>query len=177
MLFLSMIERMVLKIMEKVFFNQEPEKIKYMAKPNGKADIWLRGNIKQETIECEGQEQQQIWTANERFISDSALTLSEVQADFFSLFVDAPGIQAVLNKAVQDYMDTTVKTRGYDNIHTACTYATSTDETFVKEGTACVAWRDKVWRHCYDTLAEVLAGERDIPTAEELIAELPELVW
>ena len=150
-----MIEGQVLKVMEKVFYNQQPEKIKYMAKPNGLADIWLRGNIKQETIEQEGQEQL-IWTANERFISDSALTLSEVQADFFGLFVDAPGIQAALTKAVQEYMDATVQTRGYDNINSACSYATSTDAVF---------------------LAEVLAGERDIPTAEELIAELPELVW
>ena len=171
-----MIEGQVLKVMEKVFYNQQPEKIKYMAKPNGLADIWLRGNIKQETIEQEGQEQL-IWTATERFIPDSALTLVEVQADFFNLFVDAPGTQAMLTKAVQDYMDATVQDRGYDGIATACTYATSTDTTFAAEGTACVAWRDKVWRHCYDTLAEVLAGERDIPTTEELIAELPELVW
>lgn len=162
--------------MEKVFFNQEPEKIKYMIKPNGKADIWLRGNIKQETIEQEGQEQL-IWTANERFISDSALTPSEVQSDFFNLFVDAPGTQAMLTKAVQDYMDVTVQARGYDGIATACTYASSTDATFAAEGAACVAWRDKVWRHCYDALAEVLAGQRDIPTAEELIAELPKLEW
>lgn len=162
--------------MEKVFYNQQPEKIKYMAKPNGLADIWLRGNIKQETIEQEGQEQL-IWTANERFISDSALTLSEVQAEFFNLFVDAPGTQAMLTKAVQDYMDATAQTRGYDGIATACTYATSTDTTFAAEGTACVAWRDKVWRYCYNALAEVLAGKRNIPTAEELVAELPELVW
>ena len=171
-----MIEGQVLKVMEKVFYNQQPEKIKYMAKPNGLADIWLRGNIKQETIEQEGQEQL-IWTANERFISDSALTLTEVQADFFGLLVDAPGIQAALTKAVQDHMDATVQTRGYDNINSACSYATSTDAVFLAEAQACVAWRDKVWRYCYDTLAEVLAGERDIPTAEELITELPELVW
>ena len=176
MLFLSMIEGMVLKIMEKVFFNQEPKKIKYMAKPNGKADIWLRGNIKQETIEQKGQEQQ-IWTAYERFIPDSELTLTEAQANYFSLFVDASSTQAMLTKAVQDYMDATVQARGYDSIATACTYATSTDETFAHEGQCCVHWRDKVWRYCYTTLDEVLAGERDIPTAEELISELPELVW
>ena len=86
-------------------------------------------------------------------------------------------IQAELTNTVQAYMDDAVKARGYDGIATACTYASSTDATFAAEGAACVAWRDKVWRHCYDALAEVLAGERDIPTAEELIAELPELVW
>lgn len=166
----------MLKIMEKVFYNQQPEKIKYMAKPNGLADIWLRGNIKQETIEQEDQEQL-IWTANERFISDSALTLTEVQADFFDLFVDAPGIQVALTKAVQEHLDATVQTRGYDNINSACSYATSTDAVFLAEAQACVAWRDKVWRYCYNTLAQVLAGQRDIPTADQLISELPTLEW
>lgn len=176
MLFLSMIEGMVLKIMEKVFFNQEPEKIKYMAKPNGKADAWLRANIAQETKEQDGKEYQ-IWTADETFLPDTALTSEQIEADFFGLFVDAPGIQAALTKAVQDYMDATVQARGYDGIATACTYATSTDETFAHEGQCCVHWRDKVWRYCYTALDEVLAGERDIPTAEGLISELPELVW
>ena len=86
-------------------------------------------------------------------------------------------IQAQLTAAVQAYMDSTAKTRGYDNIHTACSYANSTDHIFAAEGQACLAWRDKVWRKCYDILAEVKAGTREIPTVEELIAELPALEW
>ena len=89
----------------------------------------------------------------------------------------AEEIQQQLTAAVQRHMDTTVQTKGYDNIHTACTYASSTDETFRAEGTACVAWRDAVWRKCYDILAEVKAGTRAVPTAEELISELPKLEW
>ena len=86
-------------------------------------------------------------------------------------------IQKMLTDGVQAYMDSKVQERGYDNIHTACTYSTSTDETFKAEGTACVAWRDAVWRKCYNILAEVKAGTRPIPTLEEVIAELPVLVW
>lgn len=86
-------------------------------------------------------------------------------------------IQAQLTQAVQDYMDNKAQEKNYDNIHTACTYANSTDEIFKKEGTACVAWRDNVWKTCYNILAEVKAGNRAIPTIEELIAELPVLVW
>lgn len=96
-------------------------------------------------------------------------------------FVPAPPseaeIQAQLTKVVQNYMDKTVQARGYDNIHTACSYANSTDHIFAAEGQACLAWRDKVWRKCYDILAEVKAGTREIPTVEELIAELPALKW
>ena len=86
-------------------------------------------------------------------------------------------IQQQLTVAVQSWMDKTVQERNYDNIHTACTYAYSTDEIFKKEGTACLAWRDNVWRTCYNILNEVLVGNREIPTEEELIAELPKLEW
>ncbi len=86
-------------------------------------------------------------------------------------------IQKQLTDAVQNYMDTTVQARNYDNINSACTYANSTDHIFATEGVACVKWRDAVWRKCYDMLAEVKAGTRAIPTAEEVIAELPALEW
>lgn len=86
-------------------------------------------------------------------------------------------IQAQLTAAVQAYMDSTAQTRGYDNIHTACSYSNSTDHIFAAEGQACLQWRDKVWRKCYDILAEVKAGTREIPTVEELVAELPVLEW
>ena len=89
----------------------------------------------------------------------------------------AEEIQKMLTDGVQSYMDTKVQERGYDNIHTACSYANSTDEVFKAEGTACLAWRDSVWRTCYNILAEVKAGTRPIPTLEEVIAELPKLEW
>ncbi len=89
----------------------------------------------------------------------------------------ADEIQASLTAAVQNYMDTTVQARNYDNINSACTYANSTDHIFAAEGVACVKWRDAVWRKCYDILAEVKAGTRAIPAAEEVIAELPALEW
>ena len=97
---------------------------------------------------------------------DSLMLLSNIQE-----------IQAQLTAAVQAYMDSTAQTRGYDNIHTACSYSNSTDPIFAAEGQACLQWRDMVWRKCYNILAEVQAGSRDIPTVEELIAELPVLVW
>ena len=89
----------------------------------------------------------------------------------------AEEIQKMLTDGVQAYMDTTAQTRGYDNIHTACSYVNSTDEVFKAEGTACLAWRDSVWRKCYTILNEVKTGKRAVPTLEEVIAELPVLVW
>lgn len=79
--------------------------------------------------------------------------------------------------SVQKWMDSKAQERGYDNIISACTYADSTDEKFAAEGKAAKQWRDKVWRHCYDVVAQVVSGNRDIPTISELLAELPKLEW
>ena len=89
----------------------------------------------------------------------------------------AEEIQQQLTAAVQRHMDTTVQTRGYDNILSACSYVNTGIERFDIEGSACRDWRSTVWDKCYAILAEVKAGTRAVPTAEELISELPKLEW
>jgi hypothetical protein len=86
-------------------------------------------------------------------------------------------IKKQLTDGVQRYMDETAQTRGYDNIHTACSYVNSTDAIFAQEGAACLAWRDQVWRTCYNILDQVMNGDREVPSLEELIEELPVLNW
>lgn len=86
-------------------------------------------------------------------------------------------LTAQFTKAVQKWMDTKAQERGYDNIISACTYAYSSDPIFAKEGAAAKEWRDKVWRHCYDVVAQVVSGGRSIPSTSELLAELPKLEW
>lgn len=86
-------------------------------------------------------------------------------------------IQQNMTDFVQNYMDSVVHERGYDNIHTAVTYSNSTDETFRNEGLAALAWRDAVWRTCYNLLDQIKAGEREIPSTDELLEILPRLEW
>ena len=86
-------------------------------------------------------------------------------------------LQQYFEDAIEAYMDSVVQTRNYKNIHTAASYVNSTNEKFAKEGAACNKWRDDVWDKCYAILGEVKAGERPIPTLEEVIAELPVLEW
>ena len=86
-------------------------------------------------------------------------------------------IKKMFTDAIQKYMDTVAQERGYDNIFTAISYVNSTDEIFAREAKACLEWRDKVWRTCYNILDEVEAGLREIPTIEELMAELPVIEW
>ncbi|MEQ1663163.1 MAG: hypothetical protein ABL877_10765 [Thiobacillus sp.] len=93
--------------------------------------------------------------------------------------VPRPAQQIVFNltNVVQAYLDATARTRNYDGILSLCSYAASTNPTFGAEGLAGVAWRDAVWASCYSILAAVQAGTRTVPTADELMAELPAMVW
>ena len=89
----------------------------------------------------------------------------------------AAQIIQTLGQTVKAHLDAVVQSRDYDSIVSACTYATSAVPSYQADGQACVNWRDSVWPYVYQVLADVQAGNRAIPTAEALIAELPELVW
>ncbi|MGR1224327.1 hypothetical protein ACUVMQ_15295 [Aeromonas veronii] len=88
----------------------------------------------------------------------------------------AEQITASLTASVQAHMDTQARALNYDDIKTAVTYA---DEPavpkFQAEGLAFREWRSLGWAHYYAVLDAVNAGEREIPTSAELIAELPPL--
>ena len=79
---------------------------------------------------------------------------------------------------VQNYMDNKVKERNYDSVHTCIgTYIDSPVKKFADEAKAVKDWVSYVWEKCYAIIDEVKAGERELPTEETLIEELPELVW
>lgn len=85
----------------------------------------------------------------------------------------AAQLQTQMTDAVQYTLDAFAKTRGYDGIMSACSYSNSTDAQFKLEADYCIQLRDTTWRMGYAILAEVKAGNRPVPTVEELIAELP----
>jgi hypothetical protein len=89
----------------------------------------------------------------------------------------AAELQAELIAAVQAHLDSVARTRGYDGILSLCTYAASSITQFANEGQAGVNWRDAVWAYCYQVMAAVQAATRTIPTAEQLISELPTIDW
>ena len=86
-------------------------------------------------------------------------------------------IVAQYTAAVQKRLDDFARTRGYDGILSAATYATSTVPKFAAEGQYAVEARDATWAKCYEVLAAVEAGSSPMPTLDELLAELPVLTW
>lgn len=90
-----------------------------------------------------------------------------------------PSIESTLvafTADVQAHLDAAAQAAGYDNIYTAVTYA---DEPavpkFAAEGAAFRAWRSLVWDTANAIRTDVQAGRRPVPTAAELISELPPL--
>ncbi|WKN20789.1 hypothetical protein [Azotobacter vinelandii] len=83
---------------------------------------------------------------------------------------------ALTVSAVQAHLDAEARALGYDDIRSAVTYA---DEPavpkFQAEGIAFRSWRSLCWDYCYAQLAAVDAGEREAPTAAQLVSELPAL--
>lgn len=99
----------------------------------------------------------------------------EIQAD---LLQKSAKIQSEVLSAVQLRLDTFARTRNYDGILSACTYATSAVPKFKAEGQYCVNSRDSTWSVLYGILAAVQAGTRPMPKSyAEIEPELPNLTW
>jgi len=78
----------------------------------------------------------------------------------------------VVEKAIDAYLNNEARQAGYDNIVSACSYATSAG-TFGAEGQSFVDWRDAVWTMAFTIQQEVLAGTRAEPTVDEVLALMP----
>ncbi|MBN7804921.1 hypothetical protein JZX86_06020 [Agrobacterium rosae] len=86
-------------------------------------------------------------------------------------------LEAQFSGAIQSHLDATARQRRYDSIHTAISYRDDANPVFASEAAVLFAWRSAVWTYSTAELDKVMAGERDIPTIEEFVAELPEIVW
>ena len=85
-------------------------------------------------------------------------------------------IQAELTKFIQGHLDRKAKELLYDSCLSVCSYVDTGIAKFDDEGKAFRSWRSKVWAKGYEILDAVKSGERSIPSKDELLAELPDLV-
>lgn len=82
-----------------------------------------------------------------------------------------------ITSTVQELLDNTARSRGYDGIVSLCTYANSTVSKFKTEGQAGVDWRDQCWAICYQIMSDVQTGARSIPSPAQVLSELPNIIW
>lgn len=87
-------------------------------------------------------------------------------------------IKASIVQVTQQRLDDFAKTRNYDNILSACTYATSSIPKFLQEGQSAVNARDTTWSALYTILAEVESGSKSMPKGfTDIEPFLPVLEW
>ena len=86
-------------------------------------------------------------------------------------------IEAQYTAAAQAYLDDFARTKTYDGILSACTYASDPDSKLRAEGQRCVGLRSAVWGTAFTILNDIMDNRRGIPTIEQFISELPKLTW
>lgn len=80
--------------------------------------------------------------------------------------------------ATQKRLDDFARTRNYDGILSACTYATSGVPKFAAEGQAAVDARDNTWAALYAFMDSVIAGTQPMPSSfADVEPFLPSLNW
>ena len=151
--------------------------MKYAKSTNGFYDEAIHGdNIPADAVEITIEEHAALLEGQ------SQGKLIQADANGRPVLVDPPPptpeqIIAQYTDGVQQHLDNFARTRNYDDILSAATYATSQVPKFEAEGQYAVEARDATWAKCYEILAAVEAGTRPMPTMDELLAELPVLVW
>ena len=87
-------------------------------------------------------------------------------------------IIAEVTAATQKRLDDFARTRNYDGILSACTYATSSVTKFAAEGQYAVTARDATWAALYAFMDSVIAGTQPMPSSfADVEPFLPSLNW
>lgn len=82
------------------------------------------------------------------------------------------------NYIIPETLDQFAKTRGYENIVTLTSYASSPNPKFDAEGRYGIQIRSDMWTKLYEIQAEVESGMRPMPSsAIEVMQELPTPQW
>lgn len=116
--------------------------------------------------------------SNERVVAGEPVLIDGESCESWHIEpLPAEEVIAAVTHAVQRRLDDFARTRMYDGILSAASYATSTLPNFAAEGQYAVEARDASWTTCYQIMGEVQQGLRDMPTVEQVLSELPTLEW
>ena len=100
----------------------------------------------------------------------------------FDQFTEQPDptnsmLQAGYELAIEDLMDKKAQERGYKNADRIMAYTSSTKQQWKDEADAFIKWRDDMFEYCFGVIEDVVNQNRDAPSVQELLNELPSLNW
>lgn len=76
---------------------------------------------------------------------------------------------SILSSAIQQSLNTSATTWGYDNIVSGCSYANSTNAQYAADAAALIQWRDSVWEWANAAFETVAPGT----TPNEFLHNMP----
>jgi hypothetical protein len=91
--------------------------------------------------------------------------------------VAPPLTQQDYSDAVQAHVDKVAREKNYRDGFALASYASSFVSAWALEAQAFIRWRDAVWLFVYEEFDKVLRGDREQPSVEQLIADLPMIEW
>lgn len=164
-------------------YNEIPEPVRFCPAGGGYTAVFIAINPEAATETTpDGGVCAFYWVDYHEFI----LPTSELDKDAIlanpAAYLNYPGddpqfCNAVIN-AVQMHMDAVAQAHGYDNIHTASTYAGDTHPIYGEEGRIAKAWRSACWDYCLRLLADVRAGAAAKPDSVQAVLDrLPAADW
>jgi len=74
------------------------------------------------------------------------------------------------------HIQSVVNTNGYETLANCAVYALVNGSPFQAKALALIEWADSVWRYVVAEQTKLLAGQRELVSVDEFIAELPEFV-
>jgi hypothetical protein len=150
-----------------------PPQRRYSPSTRGFYDLEVNGNIPEDAVDITVAEYEEMLAGQ---VEGKRIVPGP---DGHPMLVDPPPPteeqrEAALTAQVQQRLDDFAKSRGYDNILSACSYATSSNPIFAAEGQYCVTARDMTWAAFYAILESLEALPESIADIE---GGLPTLAW
>lgn len=84
---------------------------------------------------------------------------------------------SAMESRLEAYTDTVARQRRYRSAESCVSYVGDAAPQIDAEAIAFKAWRSAFWVQAGIVETDVIAGTRTAPTFDELIAELPQMVW
>jgi hypothetical protein len=86
-----------------------------------------------------------------------------------------------LENAIDKHVDDVAKAKGYGTVSmsptAACISYAGYPNVYQNEAIAFSQWKADIWPLIHQIYADVENGIRPIPSAEEILSEIPEMVW
>ena len=86
-------------------------------------------------------------------------------------------MKAAFQQAIETHVDNVARGRSFRNADSARGHTASTVPEWKADADAFVAWADAVWVYAFQELVKVETGQREVPSIEDFLAELPVMVW